>query len=503
MFGDALKKECGDYQTPEDFADRVCRYLYDDLKIRPRYILEPTAGVGNFIQSALNVFTQTESIVGIEINPNYCEACRSSIHHDRVKIECRNFFGYDLSEYAVYGDEWLVIGNPPWATNAKQTFNLPEKVNFKKLSGIDAITGASNFDIGEAIILKLINAFQGTKAVIAMLCKTAVARNVLQELNRTEEKAEYVKIINFNALKVFGVSASACLLVVKLSDRLYNTTLCEVSDIENPSLVKSRIQYENGVLSSLVEGVQDFEGMCQREWRQGVKHDCAAVMELERMDDVTYKNKRKDVLKLEKTLIFPLLKSSGLKKPIIRSGFKHYVIVTQKKTREDTAYIESVAPRTWAYLNANKALFSSRKSSIYKGAPAFSMFGVGDYSYATYKVGISGFYKQPVFSLLYNAEEPAHPIMLDDTVYFLAFDSYDAAYVCMILLNCASVHGFLRSISFSDAKRPYTKKVLQRLDFRKCVAAVSLDELRETEKRLALKPYITEHRYTAFKKLVG
>ena len=499
MSGNDLKREFGDYQTPERFADVVCKYLHDELKINPKYLIEPTAGIGNFIKAGIREFDTLESIMGIEINDKYCDLCRSSIADKRVDIECANFFGYDLSDYSKKGDETLIIGNPPWATNSELNFNLPDKINFKKLSGTDAITGASNFDICEYIILQLIDAFRDTNATVAMLCKTSVARNVLQELNRTSTKADYVKMLNFNSSKVFEISASACLLVIKLSDVNSNANVCEVSDIESPQQIISKIKCENGVLSSEVDGVKDLEGICQCEWRQGVKHDCSKIMELEKIDEGKYKNKRKEEVSLEDTLVFPLLKSSGFKKPIICDKFKKYVIVTQKKAREDTSYIEEVAPATWNYLVSNKELFDARKSSIYNGAPAFSMFGVGDYSYSKYKVGISGFYKKPLFSLLYNADELEHPIMLDDTTYFLSFDNYDEAYACMLLLNSDSVQDFLFSISFQDAKRPYTKKVLQRLDLKKCIEEVTVDELKKTEERLELGAYITENVYSELK----
>ena len=176
-------------------------------------------------------------------------------------------------------------------------------------------------------------------------------------------------------------------------------------------------------------------------------------------------------------------------------GYKKYVIVTQKKSREDTSYIEDVAPLTWKYLNDNRSLFDNRKSSIYNGAPAFSMFGVGDYSYAKYKVGISGFYKKPIFSLLYNEEDVEHPVMLDDTTYFISFDNYDLAYVCMLLLNSCKVQEFLYSISFQDAKRPYTKKVLQRLDINKALQCVKYEDLIKTERVLDLPAYLTIEMY--------
>lgn len=503
MSGNKEKKEFGDYQTPVVFADDVCKYLYESLSLRPKRIIEPTAGIGNFIGASLKQFDESKSVIGIEINQKYCDICKKNHSDERLTVECNNFFSYDLSRFSAEGDETLIIGNPPWATNSELNYNLPKKVNFKKLSGTDAITGASNFDICEYMILQIISGFKNTKAVIAMLCKTSVARNVLQELDRTSIKTEYIKMLNFNAGKVFGISASACLFVIKLSRDSTRKIKCDVSDFHAPDKVLEIIKLEDGILSMEIEGVKDFEGNCQYEWRQGVKHDCSNIMELEMIDKDKYKNKKKEEVELEQTLVFPLLKSSGFKRPIICNGFKKYVIVTQKKAREDTSNIETIAPNTWKYLAKNKSAFDRRKSSIYKGAPAFSMFGVGDYSYAKYKVGISGFYKKPLFSLVYNEKEVEHPVMLDDTTYFLSFATYDEAYTCMLLLNCESVQNFLHSISFQDAKRPYTKKVLQRLDLQKCLTEVSIEEMKETEARLELKPYITEGLYKGFKKIVG
>ena len=84
------------------------------------------------------------------------------------------------------------------------------------------------------------------------------------------------------------------------------------------------------------------------------------------------------------------------------------------------------------------------------------------------------------------------PVMTDDTAYFLAFYDYDVAYSIMLLLNSQKVQDFLLSIAFLDNKRPYTVKLLSRLDLIKCLEAVSLAELIETEKKLALESRITE-----------
>ena len=419
----------------------------------------------------------------------------------RLQVINDNFFTYQIEKY-IGEKETLFLGNPPWATNSELNFNLPEKENFKKLSGTDAITGASNFDICEYIILKLIEKSLNKRVEIAMLCKTSVARNVLLELDRNDTCIDTVKMYNFNSSKIFGISAPACLLFIKMSTTDIKCRECDIYEIDSPDTIIGKIVFKNGKLSNCNDGVIDLDGDCCIEWRQGVKHDCAGVMELEKENENWYKNKNKEEIELEDSLVFPLMKSSSFKKPVINSDFKKYVIVTQKKVRDETGYIEKLAPKTWKYLCDRKAVFDSRKSSIYKGAPAFSMFGVGDYSYAEYKVGISGFYKKPLFALLYNEKKIDQPIMVDDTSYFLSFDNYSEAYTCMLLLNSERVQKFLLSISFQDAKRPYTKKVVQRLDLNKCIQNIKFDELVDVERAFGLSETITPEMYISFKEYI-
>ena len=54
--------------------------------------------------------------------------------------------------------------------------------------------------------------------------------------------------------------------------------------------------------------------------------------------------------------------------------------------------------------------------------------------------------------------------MLDDTCYFLGFDDRDTALLVAFLLNSPPMLEFLESIAFNDAKRPFTKDLLMRLD---------------------------------------
>lgn len=492
------KREYGDYQTPVDFAKKVCIYLRNYRHIKPSAIVEPTCGVGNFLKSSL--LFEANEYYGIEINPEYCDICRNTINDEKIKIIHSDFFAFSSKSLIKDKRQILVIGNPPWVTNSTLSSlgsdNLPIKANFKGLKGIDAITGASNFDICEYIILQLINEYKNTNTVISMLCKTSVARNVYKELKRNCINFSSCDILEFDAKKVFNINASACVLVIQLSEKPISSDICNVYDFNNPETIKSQFGYSDGQFySNLGVNVENFDGQCCFEWRQGVKHDCSKIMELT-MQNGILQNGKKETVQIEDDIVFPLIKSSMFKAPVIHN-FSKFVIVTQKKAREETSHLEHDMPKTWKYLNNNIELFKNRKSSIYRGAPPFSMFGVGDYSFSKYKVGVSGFYKQPLFSVLYSDDNK--PVMTDDTSYFICFDNYDLAYVAMLLLNSEKVQRFLKSIAFLDAKRPYTKKVLGRINFDKIVASLTIDELTKTEQKLNLSHYITIPMYDSFK----
>jgi len=93
--------------------------------------------------------------------------------------------------------------------------------------------------------------------------------------------------------------------------------------------------------------------------------------------------------------------------------------------------------------------------------------------------------------------------MLDDTCYFISFENYNLAYVAMLLLNSNAVQTFLKNIAFLDSKRPYTKKVLERIDFSKIVSELTYFDLKNTEKSLQLSHYITEKDYETFKQMIA
>ncbi len=194
-------------------------------------------------------------------------------------------------------------------------------------------------------------------------------------------------------------------------------------------------------------------------WRSGVKHDCSKVMEL-RKDGDGLLNEFGESVKIENDYLFPMLKSSDLSKSDPTPS--KYMLVPQKRIGEDTQVISLKAPLTWKYLQLHSKLLDKRASTIYRKRPSFSVFGVGDYAFAPWKIAISGFYKSLAFRLI--GSEGGKPVVLDDTCYFLPFNNRDDARVVLSMLSSNAAKEFFMSRIFWDAKRPITAEILGSLD---------------------------------------
>ena len=467
------KLEYGDYQTPIEFCDIVVNIISN--LYNPKYVFEPTFGLGHFIDSAINKFNNVTTFYGNEINKEYFNSYNDK-KNKNVELFNENIFTFEHKKIKekIKNEPMLIIGNPPWVTNSQlmkeELKNLPVKRNFKKLKGIVSITGTSNFDICEYILIDLLTNYSNSNVMIAMLCKTTVATNIIKNINNYSFKLKNIALYLFDAKKIFNVGCEACLFTAQIDD--VGEEIAKVYNINNPSELLYEFGFKNGKFHSHFKKlINDIDGDFYIEWRQGVKHDCSKIMELEKCENNYYKNKLDEKFTLEDKYVYPLLKSSDLKYNYITKSNK-YVIVPQKTVRESTIHIEKDAPETWKYLKKHEDMFNNRKSVIYKKCPPFSIFGIGDYSFSKYKVAISGFYKEPKFVLL-NSNKP---IMLDDTCYFIGFDNLKDAYITMVLLNSSIVNSFLSSVAFLDKKRPYTKDILMRIDMKKLLSDIEYND---------------------------
>jgi hypothetical protein len=465
------KWEYGDFQTPERLAEMAMAAL-SRFKISPKTILEPTCGKGAFLAAAIKGFPQALRHVGLDINKKYLLELENQLSiagkKSDVQLIHEDFFLFDWrSLFDTFPQPILIVGNPPWVTSSElgslASENLPKKSNFQERRGYDAITGKSNFDISEWMLLQYLDWLKERQGVIAVLCKTAVARKVLSHAWKHQLAVSNAKIFMIDAHKHFGASVDACFLVIEMSGET-SATDCGIYNELDSSQPSKIIGYHDEIVISNVAAYEKWRHLNGIDkafaWRSGIKHDCSKVMELE-LEAGEYCNGMGEMVGLEDDYVYPMLKSSDIGNAQVRYGRK-YMLVTQKYVGADTSPIRNDAPGTWHYLEAHGDMFEKRASSIYRNRPKYSIFGVGDYSFSAWKVAISGFYKQLSFKLI--EQYKGKSVVLDDTVYFLPCWSEAEACFLQNLLNSDPATQFLESMIYWLDKRPITIEILKRLN---------------------------------------
>ena len=177
--------------------------------------------------------------------------------------------------------------------------------------------------------MQLIHEYRDSQAYVAMLCKTSVARKVFQELKRLQIGFKQCELLEFDARKVFAIDASACLLLIELDPEATSSpNSCTVYNWQPPQ--EPQRQYNCGYLNgrfysqlpcdqeatTSAAAPYEFDGTCCLPWRQGIKHDCAALMELTLDAHGNFTNGLKEPVQVESEYIFPLVKGSHFKAPI-------------------------------------------------------------------------------------------------------------------------------------------------------------------------------------------
>jgi len=486
---DVERREYGDFQTPGKLTDSICSFLVKE-NFCPQNIIEPTFGKGSFILSSIKYFNSIKYVFAVEIYEKYVWETKFKIleyfldnpdvSKPQIFLFKQNIFEFDLNLISgKISGSVLVLGNPPWITNSGLSLlnsdNLPKKSNLKRHNGLDAITGKGNFDIGESISLVMLKNFSSFDGGMAFLIKNSVIKNLVHDLHKFKFKISNIRTYKIDVKKYFNVSVGASLFTCKFN-QLNKHIFCEVYSSLNKRFPETKFGWYKGKFVSdleMYENNSEYDGQSPYEWRQGVKHDGSKIFELTKNNN-KYINGFGEEIDVENDLIYGLIKSSDLKKNLIDKPRK-YVIITQHFIGEKTTYIKDKYPKLFNYLSKYEDKINNRKSSIYKNKPKFSIFGIGNYSFKPYKVAISGLYKNPFFSLI--LPENNKPLMLDDTCYFLSFDELETAIFSWCILSDEEAYNLLKSISFTDSKRPYTKDVLMRLSIDKIARDKDFDDI--------------------------
>lgn len=467
--------EHGDWQTPIALAREVVSVV-KRFSPRPLAVVEPTCGRGAFLLAAHEAFPNAE-LFGFEKSPTHVAHAKRALRGTGARVREADFFvTHWETELARLPTPVLILGNPPWVTSAVVGKlggkNLPPKKGKREgFSGYESITGKSNFDISEWMIRRLLEACVDRDARIAMLCKSTVARRMVafahaRGLRMTGQLHRIDSRLHFEA------SVDAVLFVAKPTSRkkdigrfLVFDSLAARTPSRSMGIVDGRVSADTEAFAA-TRFLERTPGEApELEWRSGLKHDCAAVMELRvsSTDLAHLTNGLGETVSVEDERVYPLLKGSDVANG--RGPGRRAVLVSQRALGESTLALAESAPRTFAYLKAHEDALAARKSRIYVGRPPFAIFGVGAYTFAPYKVAICGLYKRVAFQVIGPLD--GKPVMVDDTIMFLPFDEHAMAERVARALNGDLARTFFEARVFWDEKRPLGKALLSTLSLRK------------------------------------
>mgnify|MGYP006281629333 FL=1 len=195
-------------------------------------------------------------------------------------------------------------------------------------------------------------------------------------------------------------------------------------------------------------------GGCTHEIRHGLKDDANAVFGLE----------RGDLDRMEPGLVYPYLKSRHVRKWGL-TGHDLRLIPQEQAGEDNEAWLRDEYPETYDYLTEHREALLDRSSSWLDRGPFYSVFGLGEYTWADYKVAWCRLGFKPDFTVVSTREDPdlgEKQVIPGDHYMFLATEDRRAAHFLCALLNAAPYQRTLRDLS-SNGKASLSKSVVSEL----------------------------------------
>ncbi|MGB1278161.1 MAG: SAM-dependent DNA methyltransferase, partial [Nannocystaceae bacterium] len=324
----------------------------------PAVVVEPSCGVGGFLVAAYHQFGSRSRLHGVELRRDYLaqagQALTTAGSRGHTLLHA-NLFDVDWGAFlAQQSTPLLLLGNPPWVTNAAQgvtgSTNLPPKVRAWGAGGLAALTGESNFDISQWLVTRLLEAAAGREVGFALLLKVAVVRRLLVDAWKSQLPLRGLAIYKIDAQSQFQASVDACLFVGHCDRR--GEPRCPIYEGLASTEASGVIGYAEGGLIADINAYAQTRHLLasapeQPTWRSGIKHDCAKVFELRRVGE-GFQNGLGEPVEVESAYLYPLLKSSDVARG--RAPGQRWLIVPQRSVGESTAGLETAAPKLWKYL---------------------------------------------------------------------------------------------------------------------------------------------------------
>jgi len=505
----------GEYYTPRGLAELAL--AEEDLA--ERLVLDPGCGSGVFLVAALRqkrraldrlppneaVSRLTDSVVGIDLNPlsvktatlSYCGALTDllaspDVEEVTVPVYLTDALGLTREDDLRVGGEPLaesvdtLVGNPPWVPWERLSDVLKqrwreqyvERLGLQPHEGVSARLGHSNDDISVPFAWACIHRYLGEGGTATFVLKRDIMRGpagvVLRRLSVGERPLSLRAVHDFAAVDPFpDASASAALYrFVADSEPTFPipATVWTPADGHEPAYgslaaLRETLATRDTDLVALdpddrtsawidAAAERAATGECAHDIRHGLKDDANAVFGLD----------RDQLDRLEPGLVYPYLKSRHVRKYGL-TGHDLRLVPQRQAGVDNEARLRREYSRTYEYLHEHRKTLLERSSSWLDRGPFYSVFGLGPYTWADYRVAWCRLGFKPDFTVVTTREDPdlgEKHVVPGDHYMFVATDSRETAHFLCALLNSAPYQRTLADLA-SGGKASLSKSLVSNL----------------------------------------
>lgn len=524
----------GEYYTPRGVAELAVDALDVDTVVDASF-LDPGCGSGVFNTVCIDrkidamrdshspdelLSNVTASVIGIDLNPvavkstklNYLLALLPILEEaDADAVELPVFLADALKlardETITFRGEPFdpsvdyLVGNPPWITWGRLSETVKDQWREKYVDRLDLLPhdgavsrlGHGNDDISVPYVWVCIHQYLRDDGHASFVMKRDIMKGPAGKLLRTLQVADrplnVTHVHDFNKLRPFGdqVGANAAIYTVSADTQprfpIETTSWTNgdaTADFSTTAAVRETLTAEATGLIPLdgddrtsawirEDAERRAVGECDHDIRHGVKDDAEDVFSIG----------RDRLSELEPDLVYPYIKS----KHVVKYGlFGHELrLVPIEKAHEDNEEtLKNQYPKTYKYLTERRGRLEDRSSSWLQRGTFYNVFGLGDYTWADYKVVWCRLGFKPHFAVVSTVRDGdlgEKMVVPGDHYMFIATNRKREAHFLCALLNSSIYQRSMKDIA-SEGKASLSKSVVSQLE---------IPEWEETEesKRLA------------------
>ena len=489
----STRQETGSFYTPLGITD----VLLDQLTVTPDdAVLDPGTGSGIFLNRLITRIIETsdtdprlllnritESFVGIDIDPiavsaatvSYASALQpllDAVEMDDVVIpiyhgDVLGVMNTDPYSQLPTNSFDYIIGNPPWMTwtalpdkyRTRMKNKYGDAVSLTSHSGFDAQLGHVNDDFAIPFTTITSHRYLSEGGKLGAVIKESILSQPAGRLLRQNATGG-----------CFGVQGIHTFPETAFPDISIRSAVIIFQHDEETVFPISVSRHGNGVGDVMFTPLTRADpaspwvertaarvlGDCQYEIRQGVKDDA---------DNVFQFTSRAEIPGIEQKRIYPSIRSTHITRFGI-DGYDHRLIPVNHPSGTGVNLKEQY-PDTYQYLKRNESSLDERQSNVFDSGPFYTVFGVGDYTWAPYKVAWCRLGHNPEFAVLSGVDDDDDVVSEkcivpnDHFLYIPCQDGNTAHFLCSVL-NSTPYKDALRSIS-SGGKASLSKGVVSQL----------------------------------------